>query len=1139
MRIIAIIPTYNRPTDFLRALDSISSQTHPPDHVIIVHEEEDLYPLSLSDDNIHVTINRRTKSLSGAINHAVDEIIVNRHDWGIEPEYTWLALLDDDDWWDPTYLEKCISLADGQCHQVVSGLIRYDRSEPGGFNLSIPDYLDCSSFLTSNPHIQGSNLFVRLDSFLGAGGFDESILSCTDRDFCIRLFECRNHQWKRLDEHLVHHDARKVGRISDPNSERKRQGITRFAMKHQFRMNNREWHDFLDVSESRFGIKPSTFQRTENPQIETGPMKKKSLPVLNKQTGYDLTIGVTFSHIDLVKQFTSSLQGIISEWPHRVRLVACLHGIETDEIIPILNNLDERDLELVIYDENSAMKLASDGSLGPWFEREEGRSGVSWGRCVLHRRLLDEIGDDKRPVIWVVDEDMLLQMSEAGDNEKVGTGALIETISMMGESGIDVGIGHVIGDPPIHPLFTLRTQLLDLYYSELSETGLGEIRIKWLAENPHDIHHDLSTSRFDHIEFPWGMFNIGRGYKDALKSIHNGRFSSRPVHSDWQRRTNADLISRGGNTIILDPNVLGEWSNVAPLIADIQTRRGDSFWSLYAQRISGKSIVGENRKVSWIPFAVPQARTNTPVNKYDIDNLRGDIIGSMIMRELSNTFPLDSMRENRDLWDRGGWEKKLAENATGESKLRESRLISSLYRANKLGVFLESETSYFEIASHLFRTEMPPEIESEIEIFFQELPQSTSLFHSAQPKIRLRYRLVEAIEVLKGYGDFVDAELHGDGSEGVVFRKGEKAIKIHHNGLLLEEENIALISGLTGQSIDCLPKNFTLLNNYNPVIVSYNWVEGNHPDFQTSARPWLNLLRECREREFVYWDLKPLNLIMTSENKLVIIDLGRDLKPFNKKDWDSMVRKAYLCWKHWDKPNLRALLTKSVRVSDTNDFPELNGIEMFRDAIDIQDKSDLHDPWFLDLIRTNYSGRILDWGCGSGGLTRKIADLGFEIDAYDPIVEHKEKVTSHSLVNWINGPGETQEGAYPVVISNLVLCDIVSDKEVLDVLRIISRSLTPSGKAIVTVCHPDSLPVTCTSTILRPEVVLVDGKVSYNKTVRSTGRTRFEHTRSQDLIEELASSAGLKLTGVFHSPGINVNDCTPASEYLGLEFSIL
>jgi 2-polyprenyl-3-methyl-5-hydroxy-6-metoxy-1,4-benzoquinol methylase/GT2 family glycosyltransferase len=1135
LKIIAIIPTHNRTSDFNRAFESISSQSRPADYVLVIHEKEDDYPRLLSGNNVHATINKRTKSLSGAINHAVDEIILNRHIWKIELDSTWLALLDDDDWWDPEYLEKCVSLADGQSHQVVAGLIRYDKSNPDGFNLSIPEELQCDSFLIKNPHIQGSNLFVRMDSFLGAGGFDESILSCTDRDFCIRLFDNKNHHWKRLNQHLVHHDARKPGRISDPKSKRKMQGVRRFAMKHQFRMNEDQWHKFLEVSKEQFGIELDIFDTPSETQIHSEKNESNHSMIEREILDYDLTIGVTFSHPELVKKFVSSLKKIVTKWPSNIRLVACLHKINASEINAAFDKACLANLELVIYDEKSAIELANVGGLGPWFLDERCRSGVSWGRCVLHRRLLDEIRDDNRPLIWIVDEDMQLHLCNTDDPDYEGIDALSKVVSHMEHFGIDVGIGRVIGDPPIHPLFTLRTQLLDLYYSRLME-NCGVSRINWNIDNLTDVHHDLSTSRFDHLEFPWGLFNLKSNNSDTLELIQSGKFTSRPVHSDWRQRTDEDLLVRGGNTIILDPTSLAEWSNVAPLISNIQTRRGDSFWSLYAQRIEGRIIGNEYRKVNWVPFAVPQERNNSPVETHDINNIRGDIIGSMIMRNLSQIFSSNQMVMNRKLWDDGGWEKGFAENVLMESKLREARLISNLYRVVTLEQYMGHDSSNIEIAKKLFNSIIGDDIIIEIENIFKEMPANMSRFRSSQPKIRPRYRISEAVKNLRIFGDYTDFEMRGDGSEGVVFKNEDLAIKVHHDGIKLSDENINLIIKFSTTSVSCLPKNFKLQNS-EPTIISYDWVEGEHPNFETNARPWLDLLRECKENNFVYWDLKPHNLILTPENRLVIIDIGRDLKPFKNDDWVSMVRKAYLCWKHWDKTNLRELLTRSLRDTEPHEFPELEGIEIFKNAIEIQDKSDLHDPWFIELLGSNYSGRVLDWGCGSGRLTKQIAELGYKIDAYDPLTELQQKVTTHPHVNWINGPKEVKKGKYSLVICNLVLCDIESDKEVLEVLKIISDSLTHGGHAIVTVCHPDSVDITCTTTIQKPKLSLTDDKISYHKTVRSTGQNRVEHTRSQSFVEQLAASVGLVRTREFHSPGINVNDCTPIHEFLGLEFT--
>ena len=572
------------------------------------------------------------------------------------------------------------------------------------------------------------------------------------------------------------------------------------------------------------------------------------------------------------------------------------------------------------------------------------------------------------------------------------------------------------------------------------------------------------------------------------------------------------------------------------LISGIQARRGDSLWALYCQRIGSNTVGKEERKVRWIPFAVPQDRKISDAPNLNIDNIRGDIFGSMILRGLSRAFPFGRMKENRTKWELGGWEKQIASDAVLQSRVRESRLISSLFRSASLEDYLVSESPIKEIAVNLFNTRFPEDSEDIIERIFVEMPSKMSIFRSAQPKIRPRYKIESAIVKLNQNPDFQDSEVMGHGSEGVVFRKGDIAIKVYHDDLSLDQENAGLIADLGSSSVSCIPKNFKIVQT-NPTIVTYDWVEGRHPVFETNARPWLDLLSECKEKQLVYWDLKPLNLILSPENKLTIVDIGRDLKPYNEDDWGRMVRKAYLCWKHWNKPNLRELLTRSLSEHDSSTLPELEGLPSFARAIGIQDKSDLHDPWFVELVRTNYSGKTLDWGCGSGRLTKQLVDAGLEIDAFDPNQYMKQKVTEGGKVSWINGPGEIIEGHYSLAICNLVLCEIEDDDEATDVLRIISKSIRYDGRALITVCNPESISAKCTTTIERPDVVLTNGKITYDKTVRSTGNTRTEHTRSLDLIEDLARLAGLKISKIFHSPGINVDDCTDASEYLGLEMS--
>ena len=113
--IVVIIPTKNRPDKLQRALDSVIKQTYKPQLVVVVTDpanmgmDETLSVLSrFSDDlNIRHITNNRAENLSGAVNSGLDFIAKSDYD----PGETYLAFLDDDDWWDRRYLENCIKFA--------------------------------------------------------------------------------------------------------------------------------------------------------------------------------------------------------------------------------------------------------------------------------------------------------------------------------------------------------------------------------------------------------------------------------------------------------------------------------------------------------------------------------------------------------------------------------------------------------------------------------------------------------------------------------------------------------------------------------------------------------------------------------------------------------------------------------------------------------------------------------------------------------------------------------------------------------------------------------------------------------------------------------------------------------------------
>lgn len=83
-------------------------------------------------------------------------------------------------------MEQCVNSIRNNEDFVVTGLnfVKEDAT----YKLAIPDVLTVESFLVKNPHLQGSNTFVKLSTLLKAGGFDENLDSMVDRDFFYKTY---------------------------------------------------------------------------------------------------------------------------------------------------------------------------------------------------------------------------------------------------------------------------------------------------------------------------------------------------------------------------------------------------------------------------------------------------------------------------------------------------------------------------------------------------------------------------------------------------------------------------------------------------------------------------------------------------------------------------------------------------------------------------------------------------------------------------------------------------------------------------------------------------------------------------------------------------------------------------------------
>jgi len=250
-----------------RALSSVRSQLRPPDLIVIVVDSDydqvgefemkslisRVWDGSPGCPEVITLRNRRTKqSASGAWNSGLDELCRR---FSEEAERWHVAVLDDDDAWAEEHLQECLSEAiKVSADMVISGLIRHEVPGDKGRRQEIPTSLDPAKIFIRNTHIQGSNLFLRLARFLEAGGFDENLPSCTDRDLCIRLARLAGMKVASLAAHTVHHYADPRPDRLTINRHAKGEGLRRFFQKHAQDFGADEHGRFFHLVMERFGF---------------------------------------------------------------------------------------------------------------------------------------------------------------------------------------------------------------------------------------------------------------------------------------------------------------------------------------------------------------------------------------------------------------------------------------------------------------------------------------------------------------------------------------------------------------------------------------------------------------------------------------------------------------------------------------------------------------------------------------------------------------------------------------------------------------------------------------------------------------------------------------------------------------------
>lgn len=184
-----VIPLYNKQNAIAVTLQSVLAQTYTNYEVIVVDDGS-------TDDSLAVTqkfINERLEG-KGQIIHKDNGGVSSARNRGIqEAKYDYIALLDGDDLWEPTYLEEQVQLIKDFPKAAMWGVNtafiknnqthKWEQGMGDGYRGYVENYFGTKH----NDLFCSSSVVIRKEVFDKVGLFDERIASSEDLDMWYRI----------------------------------------------------------------------------------------------------------------------------------------------------------------------------------------------------------------------------------------------------------------------------------------------------------------------------------------------------------------------------------------------------------------------------------------------------------------------------------------------------------------------------------------------------------------------------------------------------------------------------------------------------------------------------------------------------------------------------------------------------------------------------------------------------------------------------------------------------------------------------------------------------------------------------------------------------------------------------------------
>ena len=1124
-RVAVLIATAGR-ADLLasRALPSIESQTRTPWRVVVVNDssteadslrtERVVRAWRSAGIVVDFLRNRRTKGASGAWNSGLDHLLRICDD----PRRVYVAILDDDDRWEPGHLDHCLALAERhRLDLVATPFLRIEEDTETELVIP-PRSLRAGSFLVGNPGIQGSNLFCRLSTLLEAGLFDESLPSCTDRDLCIRISDLPGVRYGAVAHPTptVHHYAcRSRQRLSTPGSPSRLAGLDRFFRKHRDRMSDSERARFRKRARFRFG-----WEEARPEPVTSGPALRASIPPPPRCPEASperphLIVGM-IADTDRIEE----LSGLLADLRDRAGDPG-LSGLDVlvmengharmvnDRPRALVARERARGLRIHLIDrarhlEDAARGLVLDGGAS------QGRKLlIAHARTALQTYLYAFARCRPGAVVWIVDDDMRLDplVEEEGGRLKrrpLDLAPLLRRLCEHHAAGeVDIAIGPYGGAPPLPFAATVRVQLVDLAAS-LKWLGLQDpsaILPDRSADNAalrsgrRDYYYDLSRNETDRLETPFWVTpaHPGERVDEAFmriafeaERIRAGEQVFRPLAAaPGPMDLTSDRLQRGGNTFIFDIETLRHAPNPSPAVGGRPSRRSDMLWALLQQRCFG-------RRVRAVPIPLYHDRSRVAIGALDVERIVDDIRGYAMFSAL-----LDSPRAFTGTDDGGiALSARGVEDVAGRvDKYLEERLAAfrlSFHRIRGLmrvlrGLMDDPESwwtgdayrvpvarlrAFGERLADCYRLEILERIEhnaralddGHVREFLEQLPVEIEDHRRrlADSSALLHGLDAERIANAKAVGNRLAAPagpltVLGWGAEGVALSDGARVFKVFDYWKSSHRGTAAsFLHSLVGAWTDSRGL-YPLLEFHesgHQAVLVYPF-ESSEPYTGGFGPGMVELLAECRRYGIVCRNLHPDNLRVVN-GRLRLIDYGSDLIPLeSEREYTMMCRRAWLSCRWAGHADLKAVMRSVLNGAEP---PELDGFDRFHEAV--RRATGRNGPQ-ADIVHemVGRAGRVLDYGCGKGQLAEELVRKGMEVLGYDPDPAHRARWRSrchelHKLQFTHDRSELSAAGPFDLVVCRRVLCTVESDEEMLAVLSELRALVSEQGRAVVTVCDP-------------------------------------------------------------------------------------